>query len=87
MYDEKKVEVLIQCIYAEVLKLASELTNREINPAITAACLVQVGMSLYKTTLQEEDYDAMVDSMSKLRNSIPRFGQAEEDEIHNMVIH
>jgi hypothetical protein len=46
--------------YNKTFERAVELLKDEVNPLEVAACSVQVGLTIYRSTLSEEDYDTIV---------------------------
>jgi len=54
------------------LKLAAGRSAFEI-----AAALVTIGASIYRTTLNEEDYNVMMDTISTNRNAVQKLAQVE----------
>lgn len=64
-------ETSVQETYDEVLGKALEMFTNDVNPLEIAASLVNVGLSFYKTLLEdEEDYNLMVDTISERRHEV-----------------
>ncbi len=71
MTDE---ETSVQQTYDEVLGKALELFTNDVNPLEIAASLVNVGLSFYKTVLEnDEDYNLMVDTISERRHEVANY--------------
>jgi len=71
MTDE---ETSVQETYDEVLGKALELFTNDVNPLEIAASLVNVGLSFYKTVLEnDEDYNLMVDTISERRHEVVNY--------------
>ena len=86
MTDE---ESSVQQTYDEVLSHALELFTNDVNPLEIAASLVNVGLSFYKTVLEDEDdYNLMVDTISERRHEVANYSQDTLDSISNdRVLH
>ena len=48
----------------------NEIMLEEYDPLEVAAIMIVQGLSIYKTTLSEHDYNKMVDMISKRRESV-----------------
>ena len=59
--------------YDEVLEKAIELYTNDVNPLEIAASFVNIGLSFYRTILDEEDYDTMVNTISDHRDEIAQY--------------
>jgi hypothetical protein len=71
-------------LYQDLLNYTADQIEKEANPIMMAACLVKLGMSMYRTALNEEDYFTMVDTIYEARDRImPMF----HVELDNEVIH
>jgi len=86
MTDE---ESSVQQTYDEVLSHALELFTNDVNPLEIAASLVNVGLSFYKTVLEDEDdYNLMVDTISERRHEVAQYNQDALTDISNdRVLH
>lgn len=58
--------------YGTVLVKATDLIKGGVDPLVVAAALVSLGASIYKTTLSEEDFNLMMDSVSNLRDQVQK---------------
>ena len=65
--------------YATVLVKATDLIKGGIDPLVVAAALVSLGASIYKTTLSEEDFNLMMDSVSNLRDQVQKLTASTAD--------
>lgn len=70
---ESNDEILTKT-YNDITALCLQLIRDGVDPLIVAAALVSLGASIYKTTLSEEDFNLMMDSVSDLRDQIQRLG-------------
>lgn len=59
--------------YAELTNEAARLVREGSDPLVTAAALMSLGASIYKTILNEEEFDTMMDTVSALRGQVQRF--------------
>ena len=86
MIDE---ETSVQETYDEVLRKALEMFTNDVNPLEIAASLVNVGLSFYKTILEDEDdYNLMVDTISERRHEVAQYNQDALTDISNdRVLH
>lgn len=82
-------ESSVQQTYDEVLSHALELFTNDVNPLEIAASLVNVGLSFYKTVLEDEDdYNLMVDTISERRHEVAQYNQDALTDISNdRVLH
>jgi len=78
MTDE---ETRVQKVYEEALSKALEMFTNDENPLEIAASFVNVGLSFYKTILDNEDsYNLMVDTISDRRHDIADYNSYDLDE-------
>lgn len=70
---ESNDEILTKS-YNDITALSLQLIRDGVDPLIVAAALISLGASIYKTTLSEEDFNLMMDSVSDLRDQIQRLG-------------
>lgn len=64
-------------LYGEISDRVSPLLERE-EPLAIAAILVTLGLGLYKTLLNQEDYTRMTDAIYNLRDSVKSFNPTQE---------
>lgn len=60
-------------IEATYMELTSSLIDKGISPYAMAAIMTKLAMMIYKTSLNAEDYNLMVDSISDRRDQIKSF--------------
>ena len=60
---------------ATYMQLTSSFLDKGISPYAAAAVMTKLGMMIYKTTLNAEDYNLMIDSISDRRDMIKSFDQ------------
>jgi len=58
--------------YSAVLIKATELIKNGVDPLVVAAALVSLGASIYKTSLNEVDFNCMMDAVSDLRDQVQK---------------
>tara|TARA_R110001599_G_scaffold64549_1_gene181665 strand:+ start:1788 stop:2051 length:264 start_codon:yes stop_codon:yes gene_type:complete len=82
MEDEPTIEeTRIQKAYEEALGKALEMFSNDGNPLEIAASFVNVGLSFYKTVLDDEDsYNLMVDTISDRRHDVADYNSYDLDE-------
>ena len=66
--------------YDEIIGLTNDLLEEK-DIMMVAAVLTTIGMSLYRSSLSEEDYNKVIDVISNLRNDITEF-DSEQEYIH-----
>lgn len=72
MYEEEQ----FQMVYNEFISLANSLAE-DIDVLMIAAVMSTIGMSLYRTSLSEDDYNKMVKAMYEIKGEIKRLDQKE----------
>ena len=82
MTDEETIEeTRVQKVYEEALSKALEMFTNDENPLEIAASFVNVGLSFYKTILDNEDsYNLMVDTISDRRHDVADYNSYDLDE-------
>ena len=82
MTDEETIEeTRVQKVYEEALGKALEMFTNDENPLEIAASFVNVGLSFYKTILDNEDsYNLMVDTISDRRHDVADYNSYDLDE-------
>lgn len=70
-----KIDDDMLAIEATYMELTSSLIDKGISPYAMAAIMTKLGMMIYKTSLNAEDYNLMVDSISDQRNLIKSFNE------------
>ena len=72
--DDQEVDVL----YETFANLATDLSSQHSALAI-AAVMNAVAMSIYKTTMSEEDFEKMAELIYELRHEVQTFSTASHD--------
>ncbi len=72
--DDQEVDVL----YETFANLATDLSSQHSALAI-AAVMNAVAMSIYKTTMSEEDFEKMAELIYELRHEVQTFSTASQD--------
>ncbi len=70
MNSTDESEHTIDDLYQEYWSIHSAMMDQGHTPLEIAAILVAQSMSIYKTVLDSEDYDKMVDDISRLRYNV-----------------
>lgn len=79
--EETREETRVQKVYEEALSKALEMFTNDENPLEIAASFVNVGLSFYKTILDNEDsYNLMVDTISDRRHDVADYNSYDLDE-------
>lgn len=65
---EEKLEIL----YHKLLLTIDELLENN-DPLMIAGCMMAQSLSLYRTTLSEEDYNKILDGIIERRNQVKTF--------------
>lgn len=72
MYEEEQFQI----VYNEFISLADSLAE-DVDLLMIAAVMSIIGMSLYRTSLSEDDYSKVVKVMYELKGEIKRLNQKE----------
>jgi hypothetical protein len=67
----------IEDLYQEYWIIHSAMIDKGNSPLEIAAILVAQSMSIYKTVLDSDDYDKMVDDISRLRYNVKELTQEQ----------
>lgn len=78
MNDKKDT---IDDLYQDYWAIHAQMINKGHAPLEIAAILVAQSMSIYKTVLDTEDYDKMVDDISRLRYNVKEI-KPEQEHYH-----
>ncbi len=70
MESTEKSKSSIDDLYQDYWSVHSSMIDKGHTPLEIAAILVAQSMSIYKTILDPEEYDKMVDDISKLRYNV-----------------
>lgn len=76
MTDEK-----LENLYQDYWAFHAQMIDKDNDPMEIAAILVAQAMSIYKTILDPEDYERMVDSISDSRDKVQRL-EPEQGLLH-----
>ena len=80
--DDMDVERMAEVINYISCKLMDEGNEPELVAGVLAAC----SLSIYKSILKEEDYQHMIDEISKSRDMIGPFVRSEKANIEDIVM-
>ena len=69
MDEDTKIEDL----YHTLLRVTAELVNNGYDAMEISAVMTRVALQIYKTKLSDEDYNRMIDFISKSRDEIEKF--------------
>ena len=72
MYEEEQFQIT----YNKFINLANNLLE-DVDVLMIAAVMSTIGLSLYRTSLSEEDYEKMVQAMIELKDQIKTFNPKE----------
>ena len=72
MYEEEQ----FQFTYNKFIDLVNTLLD-DVDVMMIAAVMSTIGMSLYRTSLSEEDYNKMVKAMFDLKDEVKTFNPSE----------
>ena len=77
-----EIEKMAEIINYVSCKLMDEGNSPELVAGVLAAC----SLSIYKSILKDDDYQAMIDEISNSRDSINPFIRTEKASIEDMVM-
>lgn len=77
-----KIERMAEIINYISCKLMDEGNSPELVAGVLAAC----SLSIYKSVLKDDDYQSMIDEISKSRDSVSPFIRTEKASIEDMMI-
>jgi hypothetical protein len=63
----------LELLYNNYLEFTDHMVGKY-NPMEVAAIMMAQALSIYRTTMSEEDYNRMVDSISASRDKVQTFG-------------
>jgi len=69
-------------VYNHYVNLTMDLVGEDKDPLLIAAILVSTGLSMYRTLLNERDYDKMVDQIAFFKDDITSFEQVKKGHLH-----
>jgi hypothetical protein len=72
---------------AEIINYVScKLMDDGNSPELVAGVLAACSLSIYKSVLKDDDYQAMIDEISKSRDSVGPFIRTEKASIEDMMM-
>ena len=79
--DDDDIIEICRCIQG---MSSSLITKIQVDPLVVAAVLASTALSLYKTTLPEDDFNDIVDAIANSRDSVRPFlpYPNEEETLH-----
>ena len=80
--DDMDMERMAEIINYISCKLMDEGNEHELVAGVLAAC----SLSIYKSILKDDDYQAMIDEISKSRDSVNPFIRTEKASIEDMIM-
>lgn len=72
---------MIETAYKQTLEMFDQWVKEGVRPLEIAAVLVTVGLSLYRTLLSPQDYEAMIDEISSKRHDI-KILNPDQEQVH-----
>jgi hypothetical protein len=63
----------LEDLYHAQVKVVAQLTGAGYSPMEIAAILARVALQIYKTTLNDNDYNQIVDFISSSRDEVEKF--------------
>lgn len=73
-YEEEQFKLA----YGMYIELTNNALEEGLSVHMIAAVMTTIGLSLYRTSLSEEDYDMMIDSITNLKDQVEVFGNDKE---------
>ena len=71
-WDELEEESF-KAVYESYLRITNGLIESDHDPLMLAAVLSTMGLSIYRTMLNETDYDLMIDAIGNFKDEIKTF--------------
>lgn len=69
-------------VFNHYINLTNDLVEEDQDPLLIAAILVTTGLSMYRTLLNEHDYDKIVEQIILFKDDITSFEQAKKGQLH-----
>jgi len=69
-------------VFNHYVNLTNDLVEEDQDPLLIAAILVTTGLSMYRTLLNEHDYDKIVEQIVLFKDDITSFEQAKKGQLH-----
>ena len=70
---EEFEEESFKAVYKSYLRITNGLIESDHDPLMLAAVLSTIGLSIYRTMLNETDYDLMIDAIGNFKDEIKTF--------------
>jgi hypothetical protein len=70
---EEFEEESFKSVYESYLRITIGLIESDHDPLMLAAVLSTIGLSIYRTMLNETDYDLMIDAIGSFKDQIKTF--------------
>jgi len=70
---EEFEEESFKAVYESYLRITNGLIESDHDPLMLAAVLSTIGLSIYRTMLNETDYDLMIDAIGNFKDEIKTF--------------
>jgi hypothetical protein len=70
---EEFEEESFKAVYESYLRITNGLIESDHDPLMLAAVLSTIGLSIYRTMLNETDYDLMIDAIGDFKDQIKMF--------------
>jgi len=67
-------------VYQDLINHVGNQLDKKNNPLEVSACLVKLGLSMYRTMLSEDEYFKMVDRIYELRDKVLPLTQLKTNE-------
>jgi hypothetical protein len=72
----------LETIHKDYMELTSEFIACGENPFACAAAMTNIALAIYKTQLNADEYNKMVDAISASRNRITAFNHVSKNQIN-----
>jgi len=66
--------------YSLALTAVKVLMDKQVDPLMIAGVLTTLGLSLYKTSLNDPDFDMMMETIMDMKEQIKYFNEPQEKE-------
>lgn len=80
-------EEIIVTRLAEIINyISSKLMDEGNNPELVAGVLVACSLSIYRASLNKEDFDAMLDQISASRDKVGSFVRSDRAQMEDIIM-
>ena len=69
-------------VYNLYINLTNDLIEQDEEPLMVAAILCTMGLSMYRTLLNEDDYDKIVECIGEFKDDISSFEESKKGFLH-----